>query len=267
MPPLAMLSLAVHALQPSRLAPHVRARWGAGAADGPRYSLRCICTMMMDDAYSNFAPSEKQLQYAQRLAQRTGLDLPPEALSDKESCSAFIDEALSKSPPSANQVAYAKSLAQSACIELPEQVLRSAKSCSEFIDEIQQSGSTAGFAGGSAGGGAATSRLPTDKQIIFAASLARQQQIGLSHEVLSDRAAASSFIDSMLAGGGAPNANTPIADPSGLSLVSESAVAGQELQSTQEPLEPAPFDLPAAVADAGDGNQERSLFREGQIPF
>ena len=71
-------------------------------------------TMTFDDGLGyggGGEPSEKQMSYAQSLAQRTGLRLPPEALSDREACSAFIDEALSVSPPTSRQLAFAETLA------------------------------------------------------------------------------------------------------------------------------------------------------------
>ena len=74
---------------------------------------------------------------------------------------------------------------------------RSAKACSEFIDANQ------GLMGGMGGGGgrsyqAGPGQAPSEKQILFAARLARERQLGLSAEALSDKMAMSQFIDACL---------------------------------------------------------------------
>ena len=93
--------------------------------------------MQLDDGMgygaSDYEPSEKQVRYAQQLAQRAGVPLPEEALVDRERCSIFIDEALSKCAPSSKQVAFAESLAMAKGEPLPDDARASAKACSEYI--------------------------------------------------------------------------------------------------------------------------------------
>jgi len=65
------------------------------------------------------APTEKQLAFATKLAERAGCEIPQEALSDAVKISAFIDKQLSSKsssapgsdePPSEKQIAYASYL-------------------------------------------------------------------------------------------------------------------------------------------------------------
>ena len=154
---------------------------------------------------TTYEPSEKQIKYAQQLAQRSGLPIPNDALSDRNRCSAFIDEALGRCPPSERQIAFAETLAAAKNEELSVEVRKSAKAVSEYINDNQHLATAAGGGGpgGSFGGGygnaapATGQRLPTDKQLLYAAALARQNRAGLSYEMLSDRAALSRFIDQM----------------------------------------------------------------------
>jgi len=140
-------------------------------------------------------PSEKQVQYAQRLAQQLGFELPSETLNDMTQCSNFIDEMLSKAPPSERQVAFAKQIATTANIELPEAALQSSKSISQYIEAnqmlLQGPGMGGGMGMGMAGG---ANRLPTDKQITFAVSLAQRLNVGITAEALQSRSVLSSFI-------------------------------------------------------------------------
>ena len=160
----------------------------------------------------SYEPSEKQVRYAQQLAQRAGLPLPQEALVDRDRCSAFIEQALGLCAPSAKQVAFAESLAAAKNEPLSSEARASAKAISEYIDQNMQYASGAGGGGGGGGGGGAATtygnvgdaRLPSDKQLLYAAALARQNRVGLSYELLIDRTALSRFIDDMRAGPGGP---------------------------------------------------------------
>ena len=137
-------------------------------------------------------PSEKQVQYAMSLGQKVSMDVPQAALTDSAECSAFIDMALSKAPPTDKQIAFAQSIATSANIELPESALVSSKSISKYIEANKP------LAPGPAGGGGfaqSGAQKPTEKQILFAATLASQLGIGLAPEVLQTRLAMSAFLD------------------------------------------------------------------------
>lgn len=223
-----------------------------------------FCTMSDSEIYAGFSdgtPSEKQVKYAEQLAQRSGLQPPGDVYSDRDACSAFIDEALSRSAPSAKQLAFAESLARTMGTELPVEVLGNAKACSEYIDQNQRMSSS------STGAGSYGARVPTDKQLIYAASLARQNSMGLSYEVLSDRTATSKFIDEMLnngapmtSGGSGPAGG----DAAGLGFpIGAGAIGANDLLNPEE-MSGAGGGMGLAT-DGGD--DEPPLFREGQIPF
>jgi len=158
------------------------------------------CTRMMFDGSDDLGvgprpPSAKQIAYAQSLAQSLSLALPGSALIDSSECSIFIDDALSQMPPTEKQFSYASTLAQAAGIPLPEEVRSSRKAASEFIEAHKGAslGGSPSQYGGAAYGGAAD--VPSDKQIVFAASLARARGLGLSAEALKSKGVMSEFID------------------------------------------------------------------------
>mmetsp|Transcript_4571 Transcript_4571/g.6458 ORF Transcript_4571/g.6458 Transcript_4571/m.6458 type:complete len:266 (-) Transcript_4571:66-863(-) len=172
--------------------------------------------MQADDSgasYGNYGgmfearpPSEKQLAYAQRLAQQVGSTIPEDALKDSMQISQFIDDCLTKAKPTERQVAYAQTIARDAGIELPEAATRSSKACSEFIEANQHllpgrrnMGTGVPVPGSAGGGGMAMGgsmrNPPTQNQIMLAVSLAQQLNIGLAAEVLTDSAVMSRFID------------------------------------------------------------------------
>lgn len=91
------------------------------------------------------APSEKQLKFAQSLADSIGSEIPKEALEGVRELSAWIDKAKAKAPPrppSEKQVSYAAKLARRAGIDLPEAVEVSSVACSAFIEEHKDAGRT-----------------------------------------------------------------------------------------------------------------------------
>jgi len=145
-----------------------------------------------DDAYLGFPqtePSQKQLDYAEKLAQRAGITIPDDVRTHRSACTSFIDDALSMIPPSAAQERFATSLAEARGVPLPGDVLRSAKAVSEYINRNPL-----------ASGYSPTndSTLPTTKQLLFAAQLARKAGMGLSHDALASKKAMSKFIDERL---------------------------------------------------------------------
>ena len=104
-------------------------------------------------------PSEKQLAYAEALAEQVGADVPEDVRTSKTACSEFIDQQLRRLPPSDKQLAYAEALAEQVGADVPEDVRTSTTACSEFIDQQLQ-------------------RVPpSDKQLALVKDLALKAQI------------------------------------------------------------------------------------------
>jgi DNA topoisomerase-3 len=85
-----------------------------------------------------YAPSEKQVNFARSLAERSGQSIPDEALADAKKLSAWIDATQSKAPPappSEKQLALAERLAAQKGVELTSEQKKSGKACSAFIDK------------------------------------------------------------------------------------------------------------------------------------
>lgn len=83
------------------------------------------------------APSEKQLDLARSLAERSGKEIPKEALATARDLSTWIDAAMKAAPPrppSEKQLAFAEKLAEEHGLDLPEAVRKDMKACSSFID-------------------------------------------------------------------------------------------------------------------------------------
>ena len=88
-------------------------------------------------ATGGFVPSEKQLSFAQSLADATKKDIPEAAMTDSKALSAWIDkvkELAPARPPSEKQLAFAERLAEEKGVDLPEDVTSDMKACSAFID-------------------------------------------------------------------------------------------------------------------------------------
>ena len=143
------------------------------------------------------APSEAQVNYAQRLAFRNDVELPHEVEISAEACSSFIDEQLQSLPPTPKQVEYAKVLANNHNLpKIPDQALESMYSISSFIEAHKSNTiSESNLPGPGPGPG------PTTKQIIFMASLAQKQRKDIPYDALSSKQGASSFIEQLLATG------------------------------------------------------------------
>lgn len=87
------------------------------------------------------AATEKQLQYAQAIAQRTGTALPKELLGDRAALSAWIDAHKTKAPggrfanyPSSKQVAFAERIARIKRRDIPRECFRDKGMMSKWID-------------------------------------------------------------------------------------------------------------------------------------
>jgi DNA topoisomerase-3 len=92
-----------------------------------------------------YPPSEKQLAFANRLAEQIGVSIPEEAKTSSKVLSAWIDKAAQKAPPrppSAKQMVFARKLAEENNVDLPEQVEKDIKACSAFIDKMMKKNSS-----------------------------------------------------------------------------------------------------------------------------
>ena len=220
---------------------------------------------------SDLPPTDKQVQYAQRLAELLAEPLPPNALQSKEACSEFIDQMRSKAPPSEKQLDYARVLADKFGVELPDDVLTSNARASEFIDRmvrfndtqttygqgggaVGSMGNGANFAAGAVAGASAGAGLssgipggPTSRQLQFMISLAQQRKIGIPAEALETKQGSSNWIDTTVKFG--------------------AGVSTEELYDADSL--PAP-DAPAgdsASADSEEGPKAIRDFKEANIPF
>jgi len=101
-------------------------------------------------------PSEKQLAFAQSVAERAGVALPDTVRGSARDLSAWIDATLKKAPPrppSEKQIAFAEKLAEEAGVDLPAAVRSDATACSAFIDKNMGKGGGKGAAPKRAAGG------------------------------------------------------------------------------------------------------------------
>ncbi|MDD7422169.1 hypothetical protein [Campylobacter hominis] len=82
-------------------------------------------------------PSEKQLEWAKKLASNLKIELPKGIGDDWKICSNFIEKNKDKDvrPPTEKQLALAKKLADSNKVELPKDIEEDMKICSKFIDK------------------------------------------------------------------------------------------------------------------------------------
>ncbi len=81
-----------------------------------------LCRRCTSGAPSEYlqGPSEKQLAYAEALAEKFGADVPEDVRTSKIACSEFIDQQKQREPPSDKQLAFVKELAQQAQIDPPD---------------------------------------------------------------------------------------------------------------------------------------------------
>lgn len=81
-------------------------------------------------------PTEKQLAYVKKLAEKTGVKLKEEDLSDFEKVSALIDKLQKMIKPTEKQVAFAKKLSEERNISVPERAYESKTSMSKWISKV-----------------------------------------------------------------------------------------------------------------------------------
>ncbi len=170
------------------------------------------CSRLLSTAPVNLvgadpAPSPKALQFAHDLAEQYSVTLPEEAKSSAALCSAFIDQTLdaNPSPPTEKQVAFVTKLCAERGQEVPAEALVDRRKCSKTIDELL------GNAPEGNESAASGTDEPSDKQILYAARLAREKGVGLSANAIASKTAMSALIDELSAApqgfaGGAPAA-------------------------------------------------------------
>mmetsp|Transcript_36046 Transcript_36046/g.61868 ORF Transcript_36046/g.61868 Transcript_36046/m.61868 type:complete len:239 (+) Transcript_36046:3-719(+) len=228
---------------------------------------RTCVTKAQFDAFGEAGPqppSEKQVAYAQRLAMQMATPLPEQALTNRQQCSDFIESMLEKAPASEKQLEFANSLAAKAGMSVPEHATQSSAAISKFIE---------GFGGGSRQGGTAAAtdpNMPTEKQLAFAVKLARERRLGLSAEVLADKSACSTFIDSLLNAQAAPTAPLEGAGAAAAGVVgavgeAPRAATDEDIWSTPPPTAAAP--TPPAAKPAAPAKPADPIFRDDDIPF
>lgn len=89
------------------------------------------------DSASDGAPRPGRLDFAQKIADRLGVDLPDQASLDWRACADFIDKNkhVLDDPPTQPQVAYAMKIAEHLNVELPPEAPASWRICKEFIEK------------------------------------------------------------------------------------------------------------------------------------
>ena len=103
--------------------------------------LRVICfvgrrVVKKSNQESRQTPTEKQLAYVKKLAEKTGVKLKEEDLSDFEKVSALIDKLQKMIKPTEKQVAFAKKLSEERNISVPERAYESKTSMSKWISKV-----------------------------------------------------------------------------------------------------------------------------------
>lgn len=142
-----------------------------------------------DGSDAPFPPSEKQLDMARSLAERSGMQIPEAALASSKELSSWIDEAMKKAPPrppSEKQLGLAERLAEEGGLEIPEKARASGKELSAWIDAAMKK---------------QPARPPSPKQLELADRLASENGIDLPEDVAKDMKKCSAFIDKHMGGG------------------------------------------------------------------
>lgn len=83
------------------------------------------------DNLSTRTPSPKQIELAESVAQRKGLELPEGYKTDATVCSAFLDKALA---PSEKQISFAQKIAKDKGLTIPDETLKKGSDLSKWID-------------------------------------------------------------------------------------------------------------------------------------
>lgn len=83
------------------------------------------------------APSEKQIAFAEKLAEKKGANLPEGYLTDSNVCRAFIDAMV---VPSDKQLDFAKKIADEQGVGIPAEAMKDSIKLSKWIDENKAGG-------------------------------------------------------------------------------------------------------------------------------
>lgn len=166
-----------------------------------------------DSAYGNFAgsengfgekktyggggtkpPSQKQIDFATKISEATGVALPEGYDSDWKIISTFIEEnkeefsrtqaASSGGAPSDKQLAFAMKIAKTLDIETPDNIDSDWKITKKFIDDNMSEFEKKAPAG-----------KPTEKQIAFAKKIAEKSKNKPTKDMFSDYKKLSKYID------------------------------------------------------------------------
>jgi hypothetical protein len=169
-------------------APLRRSSFDARAANEPAGDAFEV--LRGDDGNTGKAPpTEKQISFAQTLAQQRGIPMPSSATKSKRACSTFIEESqalissgrpterqvdLGYDLPTERQLDYARRIAAERGMTLSAAALSSRKACSDWIDRVP----------------------PSPKQVQFAKAIAERRGLELPPEVLTKKRTCEMFLDS-----------------------------------------------------------------------
>jgi DNA topoisomerase-3 len=112
------------------------------------------CSAFIEKYKSEAKPTEKQVEFAQKLALQVGVDLPEESKNRSVACSKFIDKYKDKVPPTDGQKGFAQKLIDGLPkgTVVPSDVMTNVNSCRAFIDKHKgQKGGKAGAKGATKG--------------------------------------------------------------------------------------------------------------------
>lgn len=89
------------------------------------------------EKFKNRAPSKAQLEFAEKIAESSGISLPETAKKTSMAISAWINEHKSNAVfgPSDKQIAFAEKLSAEKGIEIPEEAMRNGKKMGEWLDK------------------------------------------------------------------------------------------------------------------------------------
>lgn len=82
----------------------------------------------------SLAPTDKQIDYATKLAARLGLELPSSVRTDFDACREFLDRYSSVTPPSEKALSFAESIAKRKSLSIPDKTKCNARGLSAWID-------------------------------------------------------------------------------------------------------------------------------------
>lgn len=138
-------------------------RAGGQTVPAAAFTNAAVARPILDAWFNSKVPSEKQIEYARKLAESTGMKYTREMLLSSKATSEFIDKAMKKTPskvsgksgapaskasgttgfsgrdgkPTEKQLSYAESLAKKKGVPLPKECLESFSSTSEFINSMK----------------------------------------------------------------------------------------------------------------------------------